>query len=134
LRAGSKLVKVGERVFEGAAILNGGFETEGPDIAIPVHVARELGLWPPATRALAALETGGGDVLLPYYESCATLELVLPDREPKAVRVNVIVNPHIDEIAMSDYVASELGVILMDFKKGLWRLADDPLQTLRRSE
>jgi hypothetical protein len=50
------------------------------------------------------------------------------------VRVNVIVDPHIDEVAMSDYVASELGVILMDFKKGLWRLADDPLQTLRRSE
>jgi hypothetical protein len=60
--------------------------------------------------------------------------LVLPDREPKAVRVNVIVNPHIDEVAMSDYVASELGVIFTDFKKGLWRLADDPLQTLRRSE
>jgi hypothetical protein len=127
-------LKVGGRVFEGAAILNSGFETDSPDIAIPVHVARELGLWPPTTRTLAALETGGGDVLLPYYESCATLELVLPDREPKAVRVNVIVDPHIDEVAISDYVASELGVMLIDFKKGLWRLADDPPETVRRSE
>jgi hypothetical protein len=127
-------LRVGGRVFEGVAILNSGFETDGPDVAIPVHAARELGLWPPTARALAALETGGGDVLLPYYESCCTLELVLPDREPKAVRVNVIVNPHIDEIAISDYVASELGVILIDFKKGLWKLADDPPQTLRHSE
>ena len=127
-------LRVGGRVFEGVAILNSGFETDGPDVAIPVHAARELGLWPPTTRALAALETGGGDVLLPYYESCGTLELVLPDREPKVVRVNVIVNPHIDEIAISDYVASELGVILIDFKKGLWKLADDPPQTLRHSE
>ena len=52
---------------------------------------------PPTARILAALETGGGDVLLPYYESCATLELVLPDREPKAVRVNVMANSYIGE-------------------------------------
>jgi hypothetical protein len=88
---------VGGRVFEGAAILNSSLETDSPDVAILVHVARGLCLWPPATRALAALETGGGDALLPYYESCATLELVLPDREPKAVRVNVMANSYIGE-------------------------------------
>jgi hypothetical protein len=37
-------------------------------------------------------------------------------------------------VIISDYVASELGVILLDFKKGLWRLADDDPQTLRPSE
>jgi hypothetical protein len=46
----------------------------------------------------------------------------------------MIVDPYIDEIAISDYVASELGVILIDFKKGLWRLTDDPPETVRRSE
>jgi hypothetical protein len=50
------------------------------------------------------------------------------------VNVNVIVNPYIDEVAISDYVASELELMLLDFKKGLWRLADDPPQTLRKSE
>jgi len=63
-----------------------------------------------------------------------TLELVLPDRKSKVVNVNVIVNPYIDEVAISDYVASELELMLLDFKKGLWRLADDPPQTLRKSE
>jgi len=31
----------------------------------------------------------------------------------------MIVDPYIDEIAISDYVASELGVILIDLKKRL---------------
>ena len=46
----------------------------------------------------------------------------------------MIVDPYIDEIAISDYVASELGVILIDLKKGLWGLTDDPPETVRRSE
>ncbi len=71
---------------------------------------------------------------LPYYTSHATLELVLPDRGSKIVNVNIIVSPYVDEVIISDYVASELGVMLLDFKKGLWRLADDDPQTLRLSE
>jgi hypothetical protein len=50
------------------------------------------------------------------------------------VNVNIIVSPYVDEVIISDYVASELGVMLLDFKKGLWRLADDDPQTLRLSE
>jgi len=73
-------------------------------------------------------------VTLPYYISHATLELVLPGRRSKVVNVNIIVSPYVDEVIISDYVASELGVMLLDFKKGLWRLADDDPQTLRLSE
>jgi len=115
------------------ALLNSGFETDAPDIAVPVEVAEELGLWPPQSSLTAVLETGGGDVVSPYYVACADLELILGDREPKRVRVNIIVNPHIDEVAISDYIASELGVILLDFKKGMWRLKDDPIDKVRMS-
>jgi hypothetical protein len=73
-------------------------------------------------------------VTLPYYISHATLELVLPSRRSKVVNVNIIVSPYVDEVIISDYVASELGAMLLDFKKGLWRLADDDPQTLRLSE
>jgi hypothetical protein len=127
-------LRVGDRVFEGRALLNSGFETDAPDIVIPVDVAKELGLWPPKTATIALLETGGGEVSLPCYTSHGILELVLPGRSSKAVNVNIIVNPHVDEIVISDYVASELGIILLDFKKGLWRLTDDPPQTVRVSE
>ena len=42
--------------------------------------------------AFALLDTGG-ELSAPYYESSTELELILDDREPKRVLVNVIVNP-----------------------------------------
>ncbi len=42
-------------------------------------------------------------------------------------------NPHVDEVIMSDYVASELRIVLFNIKKGLWRLTDDALDRVRHS-
>jgi len=126
-------IKRGGKVIESLALLNSGFESDSPDIAVPIEVAAGLGLWPPRSAATAVLDTGGGEISVPYYKSCAELELILEDREPKKAEVNIIVNPHLDEIALSDYVASELGIILLDFKRGVWRLNDDPPDKIRRS-
>ena len=121
------------RVVETSALVNSGFETYAPDIVIPVEVAKRLNLWPPREISLAVLDTGGGEVSTPYYESAVELELVLPDREPKKELVNVMVNPHVHEVLLSDYVASMFGIILLDLKKGLWRLNDDPANVIRKS-
>jgi hypothetical protein len=37
----------------------------------------------------------------------------------------VIVNPSIYEVLISDYVTRLLGIVLLDVKKGLWRLTDE---------
>lgn len=126
-------IKRENRHTESIALLNSGFESDSPDIAVPVRVADELGLWPPRLISTVILDTGGGEVVSPYYRNCVELELILEDREPKRVKVNIIVNPHLDEVAISDYVASELGVILLDFKRGRWRLNDDPPDKVRQS-
>ena len=44
-------LKVKDGVFEGRALLNSGFEADAPDIIVPVHIARDLNLWPPSTEA-----------------------------------------------------------------------------------
>jgi hypothetical protein len=49
---------------------------------------------------VVTLETGGGEVTLPYYTSHATLELILPDRRSKIVNVNIIVSPYVDEVIL----------------------------------
>lgn len=126
-------IKVSEKVIETTALVNSGFETDTPDIVIPLTIAEELGLWPPKSSVSAVLDTGGGEVITPYYENCGELELVLEDREPKRVRVNIVVNPYVDEVALSDYVSSELGIVLLDIKRGLWRLVDDPVDKVRES-
>ncbi len=108
-----------------SALLNSGFETYSPDIVVPLEVAKRLGLWPLIQGKIVSLETGGGDIGVPYVEESVVLELYLGDREPKRVRVNVIIDPHVREVTISDYVASALGIILLDFKLGMWRLVDD---------
>ena len=122
-----------DRVVEGVALVNSGFEADSPDIVVPLSIAKELGLWPPKTNTIASIETGAGEITLPYYTSCCKLELVLPDRHSKVIDVNIIVNPHIDEILISDYVASEFSITLLDLRRGLWRLSDDPPNIIRYS-
>jgi len=129
-------LKCGEREVDAVALLSSGFESDAPDIAVPISVAERLGLWPPREgeeAETAILETGGGDVAVVYYEDVAELQLIIEDRPPKVVRIGVLVNPHLDEVLISDYVASELGVILLDFREGLWRLKDDPPDKVRES-
>ena len=121
------------RVVETSALVNSGFETDAPDIVIPVELAKRLGLWPPRETSFTVLDTGGGEVSTPYYESAVELELVLTDREPKRIIVNVIVNPHVHEVLLSDYVASMLGIILLNLKRGFWRLVDDPYDKVREA-
>ena len=47
--------------------------------------------------------------------------------------INVIVNSHVHEVLLSDYVAGVLGIILLDLKRGLWRLNDDFLNEIRET-
>jgi len=121
------------KAIETSALLNSGFETDAPDIAIPLELAKRLNLWPPEESLTTVLDTGGGEVSLPYYEAALEMELILDDRENKKVLVNVIVDPHIHEVLISDHLASLLGIILLDFKRGLWRLSDDPHEKVRLS-
>ena len=126
-------VDVGEKSVVAVALVNSGFEADGPDIVIPIELARELGLWPPRGSLTALLDTGGGEVATPYYPSAGTLRILLEDRETKPITVNLIVNPHVDEVLLSDYVAGELGIMLLDIRDGLSRLRDDHPGKTRRS-
>ncbi|MGC8570356.1 MAG: hypothetical protein ACP5L1_03400 [Caldivirga sp.] len=53
-------LRSGSNEVESSALLNSGFETDSPDVAVPVRVARALGLWPPSRMGeLITLDTGG---------------------------------------------------------------------------
>lgn len=96
--------------------MNSGFETDAPDIVIPAEVAKRLSLWSPKEISFTILNTGG-EISTPYYESIVELELVLPDRKSKGYIVNVIINPHVREVLLSDYIANIIGIMLLDLKK-----------------
>ena len=92
---------------------------------MPVEVAQELGLLEEA-RMLEAFEVAGGGRALGYrITRPVEVELVLDDREPIKALALVTVMPGESEAVMSDYLASELGIVLLDIKRGLWCLRDE---------
>ncbi len=120
----------GEREAEVVALVNSGFETDTPDIVVPIALARRLGIWPITRGELVELETGGGEAEAFMVRSA--LELVSVDRPDKALEVNAIISRHVREVLISDYVAGELGIVALDFRRGLWRFSDEDV--VRRSE
>jgi hypothetical protein len=46
-----------------SALVNSGFETEKPQLLIPLRLAREIGLWPPPPDSrIEEFETAGGPI------------------------------------------------------------------------
>ncbi|RKX71644.1 hypothetical protein DRP53_00725 [candidate division WOR-3 bacterium] len=117
-----------------AAIVNTGYGTEEPEILIPVAVAKKLGIWPefPAGTRVEEYSTAGGTTRIYCVGKRGVVSVVTPERS-ESVEVRVGISEHEDEVLISDSLASELGIVIEDPKKGLWRFRDEPTAKLRRS-
>ena len=58
----------------------------------------------------------GGEIEAFYPEEAAELELV--EKPEKKIQVNVLIDPHIREVLLSDYASGMLGIIILDIRKG----------------
>lgn len=119
------------REVEVRALVNSGFEANEPDIAIPLGVAEQLGLWPPSSGSLVEVVTASGGreaILIPRV-----IQVQSVDRPDKVTIVNALVIDDLDEVLISDYLAGELGIVLLDLRRGLWRFQDDPPSVIRQS-
>ena len=102
------------------ALVNSGFEADEPQLILPVEVAEELGLLREA-RALEAFEVAGGGRALGYrIARPIAVELVLRDREPIRVEALITVMPGESEAVISDFLSSELGIVILDATRGVW--------------
>jgi len=124
-------LQAGENTLVTSALVNAGFEGEGLDLAIPVEVARRLGLWPPTQFALEAVSTAGGIVSVYIVPNAIRLALVDVLTEP--IVCNAIIDPHLDEIALCDKLIDALGIVPVSFGEGTWRHRSDPPETIRSS-
>ncbi len=125
-------IRCGERSVTVSALLNSGFESSEPDLAAPVEVAEKLGLWPPREFELESVATAGGEVQLAYIRSKCVAELLGEEGEVLASsKANILVNPHLDEVLVSDYLIDELGIVVISFRRGLWRHKSDSPDKVR---
>ena len=116
----------GNIVVTTLALVNTGFTSDNPDLAIPVALAEKLNLWPRPPNAIAvSLETGGGVIESYIIPQTAAVKIITNDRTSREVVVNIIVNPFIDEVLISDALAEELGIQILYPRRGLWKFADE---------
>ncbi|MEM1606107.1 MAG: hypothetical protein QXW41_07695 [Fervidicoccaceae archaeon] len=125
----------GDRVIETSALANSGYEAETPQILVPVELARELDLWPPARGAEETVfETAGGPLKVWIIPSGCRVRVVTPDTETEEVEADLVISPLADEVLLSDKLISELKIALEDVGRGYWRFTWEPKEKLRRSE
>jgi len=115
------------------ALVNSGYESIEPELAVPENVAKELSIWPPQRFTLEEAYTAGGITQIYVIEEDAEVNLVLNDHYVENVKVKLIVNPSLDEAIISDQLIDALGITVISFGKGLWRYKKDPEDMIRES-
>ena len=123
------------RAVETSALVNTGFETEAPQLLIPLPLARQLGLYPPPPDALLVeFGTAGGPVRNYVIRDALEVSVLTDDREVGPVVCDAVISSLEEEVLVNDKLGEALGLVLLALGSGRWRFADDPPQKMRSSE
>ena len=128
-------IRVGEKIIEDIALLNSGYESDTPQILIPINIGEKLGLWPPPKDTREYIfETAGGPLRVWLIRNAGYVSIIVKDIEPKEILTDIVISPLADEILIGDVLAGELEIAVEDFARGLWRFRWEPVDKLRQSE
>ena len=108
-----------------SALVNSGFEAEEPQLIVPVGLAEALGLGQEGASIEGFGTAGGGRAYGYRIQGTLEVELLLEDREPVRARASITVLPGEEEVLISDRLASELGIVILDAWRGEWCLLDE---------
>jgi len=129
-------VSIGDKEFTIIALLNSGFETDTPQLLIPYRLLREHGIDLSLLGEYVVKEyvTAGGSVSLSIYPRKCKVKVVEEDRESNEVYADLVVSFIDTEPLVSDALIEELGIIILNPRKGYWRFNDDPIDKIRFSK
>lgn len=123
------------REIETSALANSGYESETPQILIPIKLAGQLGFWPPTIDLEESVfESAGGPLRVWIVSKSVKVKVIVEDVETKWVEADLIISPLADEVLLSDKMISELNIALEDPGRGYWRFTWEPKEKVRRSE
>ncbi|MBI4700463.1 MAG: hypothetical protein HY744_04730 [Deltaproteobacteria bacterium] len=114
--------------IEAVATVNSGYEADAPEIIVPVRLAERLGLWPslPEGACVQTYATAGGPARLYRVLQGASVGIQVPDRNLPVETADVVINPVIRQVLVSDTLGERLGIVVLKLRAGVWRLADEP--------
>jgi len=79
-------IEYGNSSIDVIALVNTGYETDVPEVLVPVEVAEKLGLWPklPENTVIETYKTASG-LMRVYRVGGAKVSLVAEDIKPKPI-------------------------------------------------
>lgn len=119
---------------ETSALVNAGYETEDPEITIPVKLAERLGLWPNLPKGSRIEEYGsvGGIVRLHWIPNCVQVRILAKGKVGKWIKSHVAISEFEREVLLNDKLTGALEIVIENVGKGYWRLPDE--RRVRKSE
>ena len=108
-----------------SALVNSGFEAEEPQLIIPLSLAERLNLASSEVDIEDFNVAGGGRVSGYRIRENLKVELITEDRNPIKAEALATALPGEKEVIISDYLASTLGIVILDPRKGEWCLKDE---------
>ncbi len=126
--------KTAGKVVRTSALVNSGFETEKPQLLIPIKLAREIELWPPPPEAqIEEFGTAGGPTRNYVVRDALEASVEAEDRSVGPVTCDAVISNLEFEVLINDKLGGELGIVLLDLARGKWRFSDDPSDKARDS-
>jgi hypothetical protein len=113
-----------EKTVETVALVNAGFESDEPEIIVPVRLAEELELWP---RLPEGTETeiyevaGGGKVKTHRIKGTFETQVIAGEATSDPVETTVAVMEGEREVVLSDKATSAHRIVLEEVGAGIWR-------------
>jgi predicted aspartyl protease len=119
-------IKYGGKSVDLVALVSTGYETDVPEILIPVDIAEKLGLWPklPDNTLIETYKTASG-LMKVYRVGDANISLLIDNAEVRSTETYVVISEHTNEALISDQLTSKLDIVIEDPAKGLWRLREN---------
>jgi hypothetical protein len=77
--------------------------------------------------------TVAGPIRMYVLPSSIEVEVVEEDNRSPTVVCDAMISDTEVEVLISDYLAGALGIVVEDFRDGIWRLKSDPLTGQRRT-
>lgn len=114
-------ISVGDKSLEAVALINSGFETEEPQILIPMKALRKLGL--KLTGAVEDIyDTAGGPTRVWIYPEKARISIVEKGKVVSEAIADIVISAIEDEVLIGDKLAGALKIMVEDFTEGIWRI------------
>jgi len=130
------LIKKEEAEVGAVAIANSGYESDEPEVVVPIKVAEKLGMWPEfslGTR-VEAYESPAGTSLFYVVPKAASIAVETKDKSTTPVVTTIVISDKEKEVLLSDKLLDSLDIELKRPGAGIWRFADDPPDKERVSE